>query len=133
MKILLSIKPEYAERILDGTKRFEFRKRVHTDERVHTVVIYATMPVGKVVGEFSIEDVHAETPKKLWDKTKAASGITRSFFSEYFKNRDVGYAIEVKKVTRYAKPKSLNEFLPSGVAPQSYAYITNSPRLHNNA
>lgn len=28
MKVLLSIKPEYVEKILDGTKKFEFRKGI---------------------------------------------------------------------------------------------------------
>lgn len=126
MKILLSIKPEYAESILNGTKRYEFRRRVHADDRVRTVVIYATLPVGKVVGEFTIEEVHAAPPKNLWSRTKAASGITKSFFSEYFAGREVAYAIEVKKVKRYSRPKSLHEVLPSGVAPQSYAYLASA-------
>lgn len=126
MKILLSIKPEFAESILNGTKRYEFRRRVHTDERVHTVVIYATMPVGKVVGEFTIEDIHADSPRSLWNRTKEAAGITESFFSEYFDGREVGYAIEIRKAKRYPRPKSLNEVLPSGVAPQSYAYLASA-------
>lgn len=126
MKILLSIKPEYAESILNGTKRYEFRRRVHTDNRVRTVVIYATLPVGKIVGEFTIGDIHAEPPKSLWNRTKDASGITESFFSEYFAGRDIAYAIEVKKAKRYTRPKSLQEVLPSGVAPQSYAYLTSA-------
>ncbi|MDZ5456985.1 ASCH domain-containing protein [Azohydromonas lata] len=123
MKILLSIKPEYAYRILDGSKRFEFRRRVHRDARVKTVVIYATMPVGKVIGEFTIQRVHAEHPEQLWKMTKDFSGITENFFAEYFHGRDVGYAIEVKSVKRFKNPKKLNEYLPSGVAPQSYAYV----------
>ncbi len=59
MKVLLSIKPEYAYRILDGTKRYEFRRRVHRDPRVHTVVIYATNPDGKELGAFSIKSVYS--------------------------------------------------------------------------
>lgn len=129
MKILLSIKPEYAESILDGTKKYEFRRRVHTNESVHTVVIYATKPVGKVVGEFTIEDIHAEHPESLWNRTKEAAGITKSFFFEYFKGREVGYAIEIKKVKRYSRPKNLVEVLPSGVAPQSYAYLAGATSL----
>lgn len=123
MKVLLSIKPEYAQRILDGTKRFEFRRRVHRDPRVHTVVIYATMPVGKVLGEFSIKSVHSEHPDSLWEKTKEFSGITQNFFAEYFSGRDLGHAIEVKKVKKYSQPRDLGDFLPGGVAPQSYAYV----------
>jgi predicted transcriptional regulator len=123
MKVLLSIKPQYAHSILDGTKKYEFRRRVYKDSRVHTVVIYATKPVGKVVGEFSIKDVHTDHPDSLWEYTKDFSGITKSLFTEYFSGRDVGHAIEVKKVKKYRKPMELRDLLPSGVAPQSYAYL----------
>lgn len=124
MKILLSIKPQYAESILDGSKRFEFRKRIHSDSRVKTIVIYATMPVGKVIGEFVIAEIHSDNPALLWEKTKEFSGISRSFFIEYFQNKEIGYAIEVKSVKRYKTPKSIKNFLPNGVPPQSYVYLT---------
>lgn len=124
MKVLLSIKPEYAHLILDGSKRFEYRRRVHCDPRVHTVVIYATMPVGKVLGEFSIKNVHSEHPDSLWEKTKEFSGITQYFFAEYFRDRELGHAIEVKEVKKYRRPRELSDFLPGGVAPQSYAYVS---------
>ena len=123
MKVLLSIKPQYAHSTLDGTKKYEFRRRVYKDSRVHTVVIYATKPVGKVVGEFSIKDVHTDHPDSLGEYTKDFSGITKSLFTEYFSGRDVGHAIEVKKVKKYRKPMELRDLLPSGVAPQSYAYL----------
>ena len=123
MKVLLSIRPQYANSILDGTKKYEFRRRVHRDSRVHTVVIYATKPVGKVVGEFSIKSVHSAHPDSLWERTKEFSGITRSFFLEYFSGREVGHAIEVKRVKKYRKPMELSDLLPSGIAPQSYAYL----------
>ncbi|HMO52372.1 MAG TPA: ASCH domain-containing protein [Kiritimatiellia bacterium] len=123
MKVLLSIKPEYAYRILAGEKKFEFRRRVHRNPRVRTVLIYATKPVGKVVGEFSIREIHSDHPSGLWEKTKDFAGISHGFFSEYFQGRTVGHAIEVKKVRKYRNPKDLSEFLESGVAPQSYAYV----------
>ena len=123
MKILLSIKPEYANRILDGSKKFEFRKRLFRNGDVHTVVIYATLPVGKVVGEFTIRRVHSERPDKLWRRTSRFSGISKAFFSEYFHGRDVGHAIEVNTAIRYAVPLDLGDVLASGVAPQSYAYV----------
>ena len=123
MKVLLSIKPEFAERILNGSKRFEFRKRIHVNEQVRTIVIYATKPVGKVVGEFSIERVHAAAPAVLWGQTKEGSGIPHAFFVDYFHGKPIGYAIEVKKAKRYAQPKDLADVLPSGIAPQSYAYV----------
>jgi len=124
MKVLLSIKPVYAHKILDGTKKYEFRRRIHRDSRVHTVIIYATKPIGKVVGEFSIKDVYSDHPDLLWEKTNQFAGISKQLFSEYFYGRDIGYAIEVKKVKIYSNPKNLNEFIESGIAPQSYVYVT---------
>lgn len=123
MKILLSIKPEYVERILDGTKRFEFRRRIHNRADVNAVLIYATMPVGRVVGEFTIERIHSQPPSSLWNRTKSQSGITRKFFREYFEGRKIAHAIEIKSVKKFDEPQPLSNYLQSGVAPQSYAYI----------
>lgn len=82
------------------------------------------MPVGKVIGEFTIEEIHSDCPERLWDKTKEFSGITEGFFSDYFRGRSVGHAIEVRSARRYKMPKPIEEFLPSGVPPQSYAYLS---------
>lgn len=124
MKILLSIKPQFAEKIFDGSKKFEFRRRVHTDARITTVIVYATKPVGKVVGEFTIAAIHSDAPERLWQKTKKASGISRTFFNDYFGNNDIAHAMEVSNPTKYKKLLPVSDFLPSGVPPQSYAYVS---------
>lgn len=41
MKVLLSIKPQFAIKIFDGTKKFEFRKIIFKNSDIQTVV---TMP-----------------------------------------------------------------------------------------
>lgn len=123
MKVLLSIKPEFADRILNGDKHFEFRKAVFKNTDVKTVVIYATKPVGKVIGEFDIAEVMEATPKKLWMATREYAGISRAFFEEYFEGRDTAYAIRVKRATRYSRPLDLTELLPRGIAPQSFQYL----------
>lgn len=124
MKVLLSIKPEYADRILNGEKRFEFRKAMFKNSNVKTVVIYATMPVGKVVGEFEIDRIIKDRPSKLWQITRGFSGITQDFFESYFYGREAGYAIGVKKAIRYEEPLDLKMFLPTGIPPQSFCYLT---------
>lgn len=123
MKILLSIKPEFAEKILDGKKQFEFRKVVFKNQSVKTVVIYATKPIGKIIGEFEVDEVIAANPDMLWQLTVHASGITEEFFTEYFRGRSLGYAIKVKKTKRYNKPIELVSILSHGYAPQSFCYI----------
>ena len=123
MKVLLSIKPEYAEKILSGEKRFEFRKALFKNKNVKTVVIYATMPVGKVVGEFEFDGVVTGTPKAVWSQTESHSGISQDFFEEYFEGRAMAHAIRVGSVKRYNEPLNLTAILPNGFAPQSYRYI----------
>jgi predicted transcriptional regulator len=123
MRVLLSIKPEYAEKILNGTKRFEYRKALPRNAAVRTVVIYATMPVGKVVGEFEVGGVLRERPDDLWKRTKNASGITREFFDVYFDGREHAMAIAVKSPKRYARPKRLEDVSGSSTPPQSFQYL----------
>jgi predicted transcriptional regulator len=127
MKILLSIKPQYADKIFAGSKRFEFRKAVHRNPNVKTVVVYATKPVGKVIGEFTVSEVHSDSPTRLWKKTKAHSGISEIFFKEYFAGRERGFAIEVGKTELYPTPLELVEVLPNGCPPQSFVYLPTTP------
>lgn len=123
MKVLLSIKPEYAEKILEGTKQFEFRKAIPRAEGIKTVVIYATMPVGKVIGEFDIDGFLAEKPSKLWSITSEFSGISKKYFYEYFRGRETAYAFKVQKVRRYEQPLELNAVLNRAIPPQSFCYL----------
>ena len=76
MRVLLSIKPEFAFKIFDGEKKYEFRKVVFKNPKVKTVVVYASSPVQKVIGEFEIEDILSSNPNEIWKKTKKYSGIT---------------------------------------------------------
>lgn len=124
MKVLLSIKPEHANNILEGKKLFEFRKAVFKNPSVKTVVIYATMPIGKVIGEFEVEEVLSDQPNKVWSLTSEFAGISKVFFNEYFNGRDKAYAIKVKEPKRYAEPIDLKRVVQNGIAPQSFCYIT---------
>jgi len=123
MRVLLSIKPQYANKIFEGSKRFEFRKAIHKNPNVKVVVVYATKPVGKVIGEFTVSDVHSDSPRRLWRKTKSAAGITERFFTEYFAGREIGFAIEVAQARLYDEPLELTDFVASGFAPQSFVYL----------
>lgn len=121
MKVLLSIKPEFVEKIFSGEKRFEYRKAVFK-KSVSTVVVYATMPIGKIVGEFQVGEVLHGSPEDVWEKTKSYAGISKDFYSDYFRDRSKSYAIEVLHVERY---KKAIDPIVAGVAtpPQSFCYL----------
>lgn len=122
MKVLLSIKPEFAERIFDGSKKYEFRRSIFKNPDVKTVIVYASSPVQRVIGEFDIETVLRDSPKSLWKKTRKHSGISEEFFFAYFSERDIGFAIEVKKVRRFKKPRCLRSSYDVS-PPQSFCYV----------
>ncbi len=123
MRVLLSIKPEYANKIFSGEKKFEFRKRVFKNLEVQTVVVYSTMPVGRIIGEFSIKHIHQDSPESIWDKTKRFSGVDESFFNEYYNGRDLAFAIEVDKPVLYKEPINPKEEYANFTAPQSFMYL----------
>lgn len=122
MKVLLSIKPEYAYKIFDGSKRFEFRKALFKDPRVKTIVVYASSPVQKVIGEFEIDKILSASPERLWEETQAFSGISESIFFRYFANKEVGHAIKIKNTQMYREPKSIKDDF-NAYPPQSFVYL----------
>ena len=123
MKILLSIKPEFVKEIFLGKKKFEYRKSIFTNKKVTSVIVYSTMPVGKIVGEFTIEAVLMDKPQTLWRKTSEYSGISKKFFDEYFAGRDQAYAIKIGALLLYDDPIDPYEKWDSFVPPQSFRYI----------
>ncbi|EIB6518887.1 TPA: ASCH domain-containing protein [Enterococcus faecalis] len=124
MKVLLSIKPEFVEEIMEGRKKFEYRKNIFKRDDISSIVVYATKPYGKVVGEFEIESIIKDRPSNIWKETKQYSGISRKFFNEYFDGRDTGFAIQIKEFIKYDVPMDLNYFDKKiKVAPQSFCYI----------
>jgi len=120
----LSIKPEFAERILNGTKRFEFRRSVFTNRSVQTVVLYVTQPVSKIVGEFDIAQIITEQPDGLWRRTSDYAGISREFFDAYFAGRESAHAIEVGTVRKFDEPIDPNLAIDNFTPPQSYMYVS---------
>jgi predicted transcriptional regulator len=123
MKVVLSIKPEFANKIFDGTKKFEFRKSIFRNTAVKTVIVYASYPVQQVIGEFEIEEILSQAPETLWKLTSQFSGISKEYFDSYFAKKNTGYAIKIKKAVRYQKPKNLKVDF-NLVPPQSFAYCS---------
>lgn len=122
MKIILSIKPEFANKIFEGTKKFEFRRAVFKNKDVKNVVVYASAPISKVIGEFEIDKVIKDGLDSLWQETEEYSGISKKYYLDYFNGKEEGYAIKIKTAKKYDNYFCIKEkygLLP----PQSFAYI----------
>ena len=122
--VLLSVKPEFADKIFAGLKRFEFRRVLFKATTVSRVVVYASTPIKKVVGEFEVEAILSYAKRELWKLTSAYAGIEKEFFDEYFGDRPRAHAIKIKGVRKYPKPVALYRVCRSKRPPQSFMYLS---------
>lgn len=122
MKVLLSIKPEFVDKIIKGEKKYEYRKRIFK-KQIEKIVVYSTMPVGKIVCELKIDGVINDSPEKIWIQTSKYSGVKKDFFMQYFNNKDKGYALKISEVEIFDEPIDPKERFDNFVAPQSFKYI----------
>jgi len=131
MNVLLSIKPEFADKILDGSKRFEFRKTTFSQpEAVETVYLYSSSPVQQVVGAFTMTDILEGSPKQLWEKCGHSSGIDdRDRFMAYFEGTEEGYAIEIDQILKLEEAMNPRERVDDFVPPVSFYYLDDDSKL----
>jgi predicted transcriptional regulator len=121
--VLLSIKPEFAEKIFNGVKRYEFRRVIFRSRNVSRVVVYASSPVQRVVGEFRIGAVLELGKQHLWRKTKRHAGINKPYFDAYFSGRPKAFAIKIEQPRRYETPLQLRNLSEALRPPQSFVYL----------
>ena len=119
--ILLSIKPEYVERILAGTKKYEYRKRLARNKS-SILLVYSTSPIMKIVARVEIRGTISAAPSTLWEQTKSNAGISRKKYREYFHGCKTAYAYELGKVERFNPPHDLSGYNIM-IAPQSFSYV----------
>lgn len=120
-KMLLSIKPQYVDKIVSGEKKYEFRK-FHCREDVDTIVIYVTAPKKMIIGEVALLGIIEGDVEYVWHETKGYGGILKKDYREYYKEREVAVAYRLGTVTLYDKPLSLLD-MGLDYVPQSFAYI----------
>lgn len=119
----MSIKPEFVDRIISGEKSYEFRRVLYKRNDISRIVVYASSPVCRIVGEIEVASLITDTPENLWQKTKDKAGISEQFFFAYFSGRDKANAIEVKAFHPYDEHIKLKDKYPSLVPPQSFCYV----------
>lgn len=123
--IVLSIKPMYSEKILDGSKTVELRRRFPVAAPSGSLAyIYATSPVKAMVGIAEIRDVLRLPIEQIWTEFEKTVFIKRENFEKYFEGLEHGYALVFDDVKAFSRPLPLIElrerfgFEP----PQSFLY-----------
>lgn len=122
---LMAIQPRFADLILAGRKRVEFRKTRFRSPVSH-VVIYSTGPVGKVVGFFEVEGLDVAAPERLWERYVSVAGVEACFFESYFGAAELGVAIRIGDVFKLRSPVPLGTVSAGTHPPQSFCYLDDS-------
>lgn len=123
--LLISIRPKYANAILDGTKSIELRRTLPTLGPDALALIYSSSPTKALVGWATIGQIFRATPTALWREHKRATGVTPAEFKDYFEGRTKAYGLHLSAVGRAERAVHLAELRTYGLEPpQSWRYVT---------
>jgi predicted transcriptional regulator/ribosomal protein S18 acetylase RimI-like enzyme len=121
--LLMSLRPEFAELVLQGRKTIEFRRRFSRKYEGATIVFYITRPVKQFMFTATVTQVDHRQKEKLWEIYREDGGISQTLFDQYFSGTTYGYAIHLSNVTKIPAQLDLEraqEFSPKLRAPQSF-------------
>ncbi|SUS07458.1 Transcriptional regulator, Cro/CI family [Candidatus Defluviicoccus seviourii] len=123
--LILSIKPAYTKKIMEGAKTVELRRRfpIAVDRGV-IVYIYSTSPVRALVGAAEITDVERLPVAVLWQRHGRSALIRKQDFDGYFRGVEEGYALRISNARPFSRPLDLAELKErfNFNAPQSFLY-----------
>lgn len=124
--LFISIKPEFVEKIFNGTKTIELRKSAPKIEKNDTVIIYSTSPIMSVIGICKVDYIVLSKPEKLWNTYNNLMGIDKKRYSEYFEEKDVAVGIflkDVKKIKQAIPLSKLRTKFHNFHPPQTFRYF----------
>ncbi|MEM1777078.1 MAG: hypothetical protein QXD97_07220 [Acidilobaceae archaeon] len=125
---IMSIRPRYANAILDYTKKFELRRLdgLEPISEGSVIVIYVSGNIQSIVGEFIAGRVYIGSPEKIWSLVSSGDyGITEEAW-KYIEGSRKAMAVEVLNPRRYplsVKLESIRRILPGWNPPHSYSEL----------
>lgn len=122
--ILLSVKPKFADLIIEGSKLVELRRSIPA-RPVGTIAIYSSSPTQCIVALADVRKTIEASPSKLWVIAKEhGGGLTKAELLAYFDKKITGFALMLENVRVFAKPVSPKKIFKLFSAPQSFKYLT---------
>lgn len=133
-EIIISIRPIFVEKILNGKKTAELRTRRTNLQPGTRMWIYSTLPQGEICAVANVDHVHTDSPGAIWERYHKEIGISEVEFWDYVGNRDTASVIKLSSVNpvesgvtlTYIKNK-IGSFSP----PQFFARIKHNSPIHS--
>lgn len=123
-EVILSVKPFYSEKIFDGEKNVELRKRVGIRFVAGArILVYSSSPTKKITGHAEISQVDELTVSEIRSQFLDAACICEKDFDDYYKGTDIGFVIHLCKVKKFKQGIPLSLLRSRGFSPpQSFSY-----------
>lgn len=124
--VLLSVRSPHLERILDGSKTVEFRRRPWNVPAGSVVLLYGSRDRRAIVGSFIVDETKTASVEYLWRTHGDRSGLTKREYLCYFEGAPSATAISVSEVRVLPQPLTLAELRrrrPEFHIPQSYRFM----------
>ncbi len=121
--VLLSVRPQHAEAIVQGRKKYELRRTIFRREDVGRVYVYSTSPVSKIVGSFEVGDIIEDSPDGIWKTCRRHAAISEEEFFRYFDGAVTAFAIKIKNMHKLISPLDPRSLFDGFKPPQSFRYI----------
>tara|TARA_R110000796_G_scaffold132940_2_gene248440 strand:- start:16038 stop:16478 length:441 start_codon:yes stop_codon:yes gene_type:complete len=127
--VILSIKPIYAQAIMSGSKKVEFRKKIFK-RQVDKIFVYSSSPEKKIIGFFTIKEIIENSPEKLWEEFNEVGGIEKNDFFNYYQDSETGFSIKISEVEKFENGIEPSDFFENFCAPQSFIYLEEKTALN---
>jgi predicted transcriptional regulator len=124
--LLISVRPEYAIKILSREKTVELRRRFpELEGQDANALIYSSSPVSAIVGRARILEVTRLSVSQIWADHRDRACISRRAFYDYFAGLRFGFAIFLSDAAWLNRQLSAAhiEKRYGIVPPQSYRYL----------
>lgn len=132
--ILISVKGNFAESIVVGTKTVEIRRRAPRLLRGTRVWLYSKSPIAEVVAICVLREIDTAPCEQIWQRYADKMDIARDYFLSYLWGASTASALILSDVQELESPVSLNELrlIEAGFhPPQFYMRLEQkSPVLH---
>jgi predicted transcriptional regulator len=126
--IVLSIRPQYAKKIFDGSKKVELRRiRPKQIRKGSLVFIYASSPAQSLVGAFKVDEIVEKPLSELWSLVQDIAGVAKKEFYDYYQGVNTGIGIFFSEVWSLREPIKIQDWQEQGIhfnPPQGFRYAT---------
>ena len=124
--LFISVKPEFVEKIFNGSKTIELRKSAPNIKNEDVIIIYSTSPVMAVIGTCRVKEIISLKPAKLWNDYSNKFGIDRKRYFEYYEGKEIAVGIvlkDVKKISKEIPLSKLRAKFANFHPPQTFRYF----------